>query len=179
MNKDNPLKQKRNIKDWLDEWKDDLKSQGLKAFWPSWMQGQYIKPSNLKAQARMRRKATYKKTTHFFLLYHKGRLIKVEMPKKKFKGPNLTTIQKKINKEFDRRIKWQKYYSEDNALNAIARMLITGGTRAMRRTLAKRLNICKFGKWKSTYKEAEFMLMEQDNFSGPGFDGIKFSYGKK
>lgn len=175
MNKDNPLNQKRTVKDWLNEWKDDLKEKGLKGFWPSWMQGTYIKPTNQKAMDRVRRKAQYKKTTHFFLLYHHGKLLKIEMPKQKYKGQNLTTIQKKVNREIDRRIRWKNYYSEDNALNAIAQMLIRGGSRAMRRNLAKKLGIRDFGKWLSTYKEAEFMVMEQDNFPS---DGIKRSFGK-
>lgn len=175
MNKDNPLKQKRTVKDWLDEWKDNLKDQGLSAFWPSWMQGTYIKPTNQKAMDRVRRKATFKKTTYFMLINWHGKLRKIELPKKKYKGQNLTRIQKIVNREIDRRIRWKNYYSEDNALNAIAQMLIRGGNRAMRRTLAKKLGLLQFGKWKSTYKEAEFMVMEQDNFPS---DGIRRSFGK-
>jgi hypothetical protein len=53
-------------------------------------------------------------------------------------------------------------------------MLLSGGTRAMRRKLCKRLGL----RW-SEYKEGELIIMESDNFSGYGFDGIKASRGVK
>jgi hypothetical protein len=175
MDNDKPLL-KKTIKDYLNDWTDGLKEKGLKGVWPSWLQGQYINPKNIKAQDRVRRKATHKKTTFFMRINWHGKFRKIELPKKKYEGENLTTIQKIVNREIDRRIRWKEYYSEGNALNAIAQMLIRGGSRAMRRTLARKLNICKYGKWLNTYKEAETMVMEQDNFPS---DGIKRNFGVK
>ncbi len=174
MNKDNPITMKRSVKKYLDDWRNNLKSQGLTGFWPSFMQGQYIRPDNMKAQERMQRKATQKRTDLFMLVSLHGRFIKVKLPKEKYKGQKLTRIQRIVNREIDRRIRWKNYYSESNALNAIAQMLIRGGGRSMRRNLAKKLGLLQHN-WKAVYKEAESMVMEQDNFV---FEGIKRSFGK-
>ena len=174
MNKDKPLKIKKTVKDYLNAWQDGLKEKGLTGFWPSFMQGQYIRPDNMKARDRMQRRATKKKTDMFMLIPNHGKLIKVKLPKKKYKGQKLTTIQKIVNREIGRRIKWKNYYSENNALNAIAQMLIRCGSRPMRRNLAKKLGLLGHN-WKKVYKEAESMVMEQDNFPS---EGIKRSFGK-
>jgi hypothetical protein len=59
-------------------------------------------------------------------------------------------MQKLENKVFMTNLSPKQYFTEDNALNAIARMLLAGGTRGMRRNLCRRLGL----RW-SEYKEGE------------------------
>ena len=165
---------KRTVKTVLQDWKDNLKALGKGAFWPSWLYGQYIKPDNHAAQYRHKRRAEIVRTKRHVLMMVKGKFVKVAIPEKRHTGDNLTRMQKLENKVFMTNLSPKQYFTEDNALNAIARMLLSGGTRAMRRKLCKRLGL----RW-SEYKEGELIIMESDNFSGYGFDGIKASRGVK
>jgi len=151
-----PLK-KRTVKTVLQEWKDNLLSQGKKAFWPSWVAGTYISPDNRKAQLNLQRLK--------------------ERVWPDIKDKVVRRHGKNVIVKYDRRkkTKAENYFSDDNSLDAIARMLLAGGTRAMRRNLCRRLGL----RWKTEYVEAEHMIMESDNFSGFGYDGIKASRGVK
>lgn len=170
-----PLK-KVTVKTVLQDWKDNLVAMGKKAFWPSFLSGQYVRPDNQKTMDRLKRRhqmGTRKK--RHVLMVVKGKIVKVKLPDKLHKGDNLTRMQKLENKVFMTNLSPKQYFTEENALNAIARMLLSGGTRKMRRDLCRRLGL----RWKAEYVEGEMIIMEQDDFSGPGFDGIKRSRGVK
>jgi hypothetical protein len=151
-----PLK-KHTVKTMLQDWKDNLLKQGKKAFWPSWFAGTYISDKNRKAKLNLQRL--------------KDRV----WPDVKDKV--VRRHGKNVIVKYDRKMKTKKdfYFTDDNSLNAITRMLLAGGTRRMRRDLCRRLGL----RWKTEYIEAEKMVMESDNFSGFGFDGIKASRGVK
>jgi hypothetical protein len=151
-----PLK-KHTVKTMLQDWKDNLLKQGKKAFWPSWVAGTYISDKNRKAKLNLQRL--------------KDRV----WPDVKDKV--VRRHGKNVIVKYDRKMKTKKdfYFTDDNSLNAITRMLLAGGTRRMRRDLCRRLGL----RWKTEYIEAEKMVMESDSFSGFGFDGIKASRGVK
>lgn len=149
-----PLK-KHTVKTVLEEWKDNLFKQGKSGFWPSWVAGTYISDKNRKAKLNLQRL--------------KDRV----WPDVKDKV--VRRHGKNVIIKYDRKIKTkaQHYFTDDNALQAITRMLLAGGSRRMRRDLCRRLGL----RWKTEYIEAEKMVMESKTFSGPGFDGIKLSRG--
>lgn len=151
------IARRKTIDDVFKGWKSALSKKGKRGFWPSFLAGTYISDKNQKARANLQR------------------LKERVYPDKKMKL--VRRHGKNVLVEYDTKIKTKadKYFSDDNSLNAITRMLLAGGTRAMRRKLARRLGL----RWKQEYLEAEQMIMESKNFSGPGFDGIKAARGIK
>lgn len=147
------IKGKRTIEDVFNEWKKGVSQKGWKAFWPSFIAGTYISEKNQKARAALQRlkERVYPDVKKKVVRRH---------------GKNILV-------EYDRKLitKSQKYFNDDNSLQAIARMLMAG-TRPMRRNLCRRLGL----RWKTEYLEAEKMIMESDNFN---FEGILKSRGVK
>ena len=159
-----PLK-KHTVKSMLKDWSDNLLEHGKKAFWPSWVAGTYISDKNRKAKLNLQRlKDRVWPNVKDKVVRRHGKNVIVKYDRRK-------NIIRRKGKE----VEIPDYFTDDNSLNAITRMLLAGGTRRMRRDLCRRLGL----RWKTEYIEAEKMVMESDNFSGFGFDGIKASRGVK
>ncbi len=163
---------KPTVNDLIKDWGNALRKKGLTPSWPSWAYGTYIREDSMEAQANKKRLGERKfpdVKTKVVRRWNKN--ITIEYDKTKAYGHKIVRRNGK-NVRVDGQHN-PAYFAEDNALNAIATMLLSGVGRRGRRSLARSLGL----KWKTEYLEAEKMIMESKNFSGFGFDNIKLNFG--
>ena len=146
----------------FDKWKEGLAKIGQRPVWASWLQGTYIKKSNLKAQSNVARLLNRKyPDIKEKVVLRRGKNVRILYNRKT--GGRIPTkgmspfTRAKIEAKNDTIARQRPYFAEKNALKAIAAMLHM--PRNLRRSLCRKLNM-KWGKGPEAYIKVEAMLME-------------------
>lgn len=151
----------RNLKTFLEDWKEAITKTGATAVWPSWLHGTYIKEDNLEAQSRVTRRAArvYPDIKTKVVRRHNKNVV-IAYNRKTGAIIPTSGMSRKNREQIDARntrvAKQREYFKDNNHLDAITAMM--GMPRNMRRSLCRKLNLI----WgsKDGYREAEAMILE-------------------
>jgi hypothetical protein len=151
------------IKVALEDWTELITESGMKAFWPSWAYGQYIKESNIAAQAKRARLGNRKiADIKEKVINRHGKNVRILFNRKNgaiipTKGLS-TANAARLDKRNKRAAKQCLYFAERNHLEAITTALKM--PRDIRRTLCRKLRLAWGTLTSGGYREAEAMIRE-------------------